>query len=452
MPHDLLIAYFADDFTGSTDALEFLTRAGAETALFIEPPTPEQLAKYSQLDAIGVAGRTRSLSPAAMEAELRPALEALRDLQVPHVHYKVCSTFDSSPEIGSIGRVLELGREVFPCEFLPLLVGAPALGRYCVFGNLFARMGIGTQGNIHRLDRHPSISQHPITPMRESDLREHLKAQTNLSIGLVDILALSGDLSQTEAALAAELKKLPRPEVVLFDALLPEHPARIGALLSKSGTRGRPCFWVGSSAVEVALGSSWNAAGRLSPRTDWPKLEPAEPLLVLSGSCSPVTSRQIEFALQNGFAEVALDTPGLVTPSQAASAMRQAIEAAVALLKQKRNVVLHTSRGESDPRVKATQIANANVASLGTLLGEIARAVLAAANVRRICFAGGDTSSHAARALGIESVQMLAPLVPGAPICRVSAPGSPIDNHEVNFKGGQVGGEDYFRLVAQGQK
>jgi len=34
-PHNLLLAYYGDDFTGSTDALEFLSRAGIKTVLFI---------------------------------------------------------------------------------------------------------------------------------------------------------------------------------------------------------------------------------------------------------------------------------------------------------------------------------------------------------------------------------------------------------------------------------
>src|SRR5262245_38971779 len=100
--NDLLMCFYGDDFTGSTDARGCLARAGVRTALFIEPPTPDRLAQFPGLRAVGVAGMTRSLAPDAMEAELRPALSALRTLGASHVHYKVCSTFDSSPTVGSI--------------------------------------------------------------------------------------------------------------------------------------------------------------------------------------------------------------------------------------------------------------------------------------------------------------------------------------------------------------
>src|SRR5712671_3605729 len=96
----LLISFYGDDFTGSTDALEQLTSAGVRTALFIKPPTKKQLASFNNLQAVGVAGMTRSMTPDAMERELKPAFKKLKALGARHVHYKVCSTFDSSPTVG----------------------------------------------------------------------------------------------------------------------------------------------------------------------------------------------------------------------------------------------------------------------------------------------------------------------------------------------------------------
>ena len=65
----LLLTFYGDDFTGSTDALEQLTLAGIRTALFIAPPTPAQLKRFPGLQAVGVAGKTRSMPPDAMERE-----------------------------------------------------------------------------------------------------------------------------------------------------------------------------------------------------------------------------------------------------------------------------------------------------------------------------------------------------------------------------------------------
>src|SRR5688572_28450760 len=99
---DLLLSFYGDDFTGSTDAMESLALAGVRTVLFTKPPGREQLAQYDGLRAFGVAGMTRSMPPDEMERTLRPAFAAMRECGAPIVHYKVCSTFDSSPTIGSI--------------------------------------------------------------------------------------------------------------------------------------------------------------------------------------------------------------------------------------------------------------------------------------------------------------------------------------------------------------
>lgn len=430
----LLLAFYGDDFTGSTDALEFLSRAGLKAVLFIAPPTAEQLAAYPEVNAIGVAGFTRSLPPEKMEAVLQPAFEQLKALQPRHVHYKVCSTFDSSPEIGSIGRAMDVGTSVFANSVVPLFVAAPVLGRYCVFGNLFARMGIGSNGVIHRLDRHPSMRNHPVTPADESDLRLHLGRQTQKKIGLLDILQVSGE---TDARFQKwEALKEEGFEVVLIDALYDEQLQAIGELMD--GEAGKSTlFSVGSSGVEMALGKHWNAAGTVQPRTDWAEPGEASPLLVLSGSYSPVTKAQLAWAVHNGFQEVALqvdaDTRSLVVDEQEV----------VRALQAGRSVVVHTRNIVSGDAALSAE-------AVGAALGRLGRKACEAVNLTRLVVAGGDTSSYTARALGIEAVEMIAPLVPGAPLCRAFATGSPVDGIEINFKGGQVGAEDYFGVLHQG--
>ncbi|MEO8406708.1 MAG: four-carbon acid sugar kinase family protein, partial [Chitinophagaceae bacterium] len=264
--NNLLLAFYGDDFTGSTDALEFLSRAGARTKLFLEPPTAEQLSRYPDLDAFGVAGMTRSMPPEEMENILLPAFKLIKQSGASHVHYKVCSTFDSSPSTGSIGKAIDCGAIVFENRFIPLLVAAPALGRYCVFGNLFAKMGIASNGNIYRLDRHPSMSKHPVTPADESDLRLHLSKQTTKKVCLLDIL----QFSKTKEEINKECDNLANrgAEVILIDALYQDQLLKIGELID-SYTGRNALFSVGSSGIEMALGQYWNETNVLKPVTEW---------------------------------------------------------------------------------------------------------------------------------------------------------------------------------------
>jgi uncharacterized protein YgbK (DUF1537 family) len=424
----LLLAYYGDDFTGSTDALEFICRAGAKAILFIEHPTAEQLKAYPHLDVYGVAGKTRSLSPDEMEQILLPAFTATKATGAKHVHYKVCSTFDSSPMIGSIGKAIDCGATIFKNKTIPVLGGMPALWRFCVFGNLFAKMGIGSEGKIYRLDRHPSMSKHPVTPANESDLRLHLGKQTDKKIGLIDIIQLKMPVEEIDSD----------ESVVLIDALSETHLLKIGEWMD-TRAHDEQLFSVGSSGIEMALGKYWNQKELLKPINQWPHPGKANPLLVVSGSCSPVTAMQIAYAKANGFEELIIDAIKICNDGVIES---KTIETINTLLHQQKNVIVHTG-------IKQTE--NLSSEKLGTALGQIAKAAAEQSLVKRIVIAGGDTSSYAARAMEIEAVEMIAPMIIGAPLCKVISKNKNIDGLEVNFKGGQVGGENYFEVLVNGK-
>ena len=433
----ILLAFYGDDFTGSTDALEFISKAGAKTVLFTETPTQEQLNAFPDLDAFGVAGKTRALNPEAMEEILIPAFEELKSTKAKHIHYKVCSTFDSSPTVGSIGKAIDCGARVINNKIIPVLGGMPALGRYCLFGNLFAKMGIGSNGKIYRIDRHPSMSKHPVTPMNEGDLRIHLGKQTNKKIGLIDNL-------QQKAKKKEWLDNITDEEVVLLDTMNDDVLLKIGDWLNTQQKKHGQLFSVGGSGIEMALGNHWNKKNVLQQVASWPKPKKAAPLLVLSGSCSPITKNQIEFALAEGFVEIPLEMETFQGETGNGFRIGCSVEEIVSALRQNQSVIIHTGN--------IRQIEQSTSArTLGETLGYIAKRISEEVKLKRIVIAGGDTSSYAARAMEIDAVEMIAPLVIGAPLCKAYSRNKKINGLEVNFKGGQVGNEDYFVVMANGK-
>src|SRR6218665_2756544 len=152
-----LLSYYGDDFTGSTDVMEALASNGVETTLFLGIPSDAMRERFKSCRAIGIAGTSRSETPEWMEANLGPAFTWLKSLQADICHYKVCSTFDSAPKVGNIGKAIEIGKALFGQPFVPVVVGAPQLKRYTAFGHLFAAY----QGQVYRIDRHPVMSRHP---------------------------------------------------------------------------------------------------------------------------------------------------------------------------------------------------------------------------------------------------------------------------------------------------
>lgn len=425
----LLLSFYGDDFTGSTDALEVLTSAGLRVALFVQPPDEADLAAFPDLEAAGVAGGTRALRTEDLEAVLRPELGNLAALDAPLTHYKVCSTFDSSPTVGNIGRAIEIGRDIFDVSTVPVVVGAPRLGRFTAFGHLFARSGLDSP--VYRLDRHPTMMSHPVTPMNESDLTLHLAEQTSLPISLLDITQLDASVEAQDASFDRVIED--GTPIVFLDVPTETSLRTCGRLLWRAAGAGLR-FVVGSSGVESALVEHWHELGMCESPSPLPAAAPVEKCVVVSGTASPVNDRQIEYAVADGFAEIALD------PARPAD--ESFVHQAVDLLGRGTSVILHTARGPDDPRLSAEGLGRAE---LGFALGQLLGAILAEVEVDRAIVAGGDTSVAVARALGVRSLEAVASSAPGSPVCRVRArSGLPVDGLELVLKGGQNGTTSYY--------
>ena len=174
-PDGLLLTYYGDDFTGSTDVMEAFTAAGIPTVLFLEVPRVDDLTRFGHMRCIGLAGQSRGKSPEWMQHELPAVFERLHAMGAPVLQYKVCSTFDSSPRVGSIGQAVDLGVKTVGSTWSPMVVGAPRLKRYQVFGHLFA----AANGAVHRIDRHPTMSRHPVTPMQMPGVTHRVRTCTS---------------------------------------------------------------------------------------------------------------------------------------------------------------------------------------------------------------------------------------------------------------------------------
>jgi 3-oxoisoapionate kinase len=445
LPEGLLVACYGDDFTGSAAVMEVMAFAGLPAALFLDLPTPERLARFPGLRALIVAGTARTHAPEWMEAHLPRLFDGLARTGAPLVHYKVCSTLDSAPEVGSIGRATEIALRTRPAPWVPVLLAAPAIRRYQCFGHLFA----AAPGGVFRLDRHPVMARHPVTPMTEADVARHLSYQTDLPIALLDLEALREDAPGRLAALRAGGARL-----VCLDTVDEDDLARCGALIWAA--RGPDAFCVGSQGIEYALIAHWVRSGALVPVPPPPGIGRSGGMVTVSGSVSPVTAAQIDWALAHGFHGIAADPGALVALDPQAEA--HAVAACRAALTEGRDPLVHTARGPDDARVarlaevRAVAGIDAETANarIGAALGCILARVVKETGVRRAVISGGDTSGHACRELGLFALTALAPTIPGAAIFRAHCDAPAFDGLELALKGGQMGGEDYFGRVRDG--
>ncbi len=420
------------------------------TILFLDAPASQQIENFvfknkafqdSRQLAFGVAGISRSLGPEEMEKELDPVFEKISQIPCRYFHYKICSTLDSSPDIGNIGVALDVAEKYFPSKFLPLLLGFPTLNRFVVFGNLFARI----KDTVYRLDRHPVMAKHPITPMEESDIRLHLKKQTDRKIELVDVLHVEELEQLSPEQLLPGKEQGGKAPVLLFDTLENHQLVPIGKWLHRNCQKAHQLL-VGSSAVEYALAHIYGVEKDV-------KMDPVavNPTLVVSGSCAQTTADQILYVEKVGFYCIRLQVRDLFSPAHSQKEMERVREEALIALRGGKNTVVFSALGPDDPMVESTLVQqHAQPQLIATSQAWITSKIMEAFPLKRLVTAGGDTSGYILKALGIHALEFTNVLAPGAPLCTAHAENPRVDGIEIAIKGGQNGNVRYMEFAQKG--
>ena len=421
--------FLADDLTGASDVLAQAHAQGLDAMLVLDPAR----ARADAADVVGIAGPARSLAGDALDEAVRSGLAALAPLDLSVLLYKVCSTFDSSPTVGSIGRGIELLHERFPAHGpVPVVPAQPGFGRYTAFSQHFGAHA----GEVYRLDRHPVMSRHPSTPMHEADLRLVLAAQL-ASRRAVPGLHLPAFTDGTFADRWTQLRETADGEAFVVDAVTEAHVDVVAAALLRDVRPSGPALVVGSGGIMAGLARHVGSGTR---RATTPSASRGA-TLVVSASASSTTADQIADAVQHGWVDVPIPAGAFAADSVAETPWAAAVEAA---LRAGRDVVAHTTRGPDDARLRAGSVTAAEVGgTIGRLAGTLARRGL----TRDVVVCGGDTSSHALLAMEVAELRVSEQFVTAGPICTTDDRAA-VAGCRVLLKGGQVGTPDLFRRFA----
>lgn len=420
-----IYGFFADDLTGASDVLAQAHAHGLSAMLVLDPDH----VRADAADVVGLAGPARSLSGDALDAEIRTGLAAVGRLDPEVLLYKVCSTFDSSPTVGSIGRALELIAEAYPDHGpVPVAPAQPGFGRYTAFSQHFGVYN----GQVYRLDRHPVMAHHPSTPMVEADLRKVLAAQ--LSSGQ-EPAALQLP-AYTDGTFGSQWKELRQGERTAFvvDAVDDDQLDQVARALAANVPAGVPAVVVGSGGIMAALARTWTGQHAATPSEQ----RSAGPTLAVSASASRTTAAQIDDAIAHGWVDVTI--PATAFGAAPDESWQQLVEDA---LRQGRDVVAHTTRGPDDQRLTSGAGAGKVGATIGALAGRMAQAGLTSDVV--VC--GGDTSSHALAAMDVRELRVRDLFVTAGPVCTADDESS-VAGCRLLLKGGQVGPPSLLRDFA----
>ncbi|MEN9539154.1 MAG: hypothetical protein RLZZ126_1389 [Pseudomonadota bacterium] len=416
----LLLGCIADDFTGATDLASNLVKEGMRVQQCIGIPTHPW---RGDADAIVIALKSRTAPAAQAVAESLQALDWLRGQGALQIYFKYCSTFDSTAE-GNIGPVTEALMDALHGQpGAELAVATPAFpenGRTVYKGHLF----------VGDLPLHESgMKDHPLTPMRDSNLVRVLQAQVRRRVGLVDFSTVARGPQAIRDRLAA--LKAQGLGLAIVDALDNQDLMALGQALA-----GAPLVTAGSG---LAIGLPQNFG--ITPSRQAALLpKPAGRQAIVSGSCSSMTNAQVAHFRRSGRPVFAIDPLAL---AENRPLVQEALSWAGRQEAQHPILIHATAEPES---VRAVQ------KLLGaTQAGEIVEHGLSAIaaglvkqGVGQLVIAGGETSGACVQALGISRLQVGAAIAPGVPWCHAASALATGGHLHLALKSGNFGPEDFF--------
>jgi uncharacterized protein YgbK (DUF1537 family) len=405
----------ADDFTGATDLAGLLARSGVRVSLRIGVPS-EPPGETSPFEVIALKSRTAPVADAVEETQ--KALAWLQDAGAQRFFWKYCSTFDSTAQ-GNIGPVAEALMRSLGTDQTIYCPAFPENGRSIFMGYLF----VGEQP----LAESP-MKNHPLTPMRDSNLMRLLEPQVTQPVGLANRLTVA----RGAEALRTRLEALKADGVahVVVDAVADDDLHVIA-----EACRDMPLM-TGGSAVAMPLPHLYKAQGLLAadaPTT--PKPQTARQTIILSGSCSAMTNAQVALYKDTGAPAFQLDPLEVAT--------RGAQPALDWLAQQDLGQAPLIYATAAPASVKAAQ-EKLGTEAAGKLIEDTLAACAVAARdhgARRVIVAGGETSGAVTKALGVTQLDISTEIAPGVPWTFCTSDGHTV---ALTLKSGNFGAETFF--------
>lgn len=413
----MLLGCIADDLTGATDLALTLRRGGMRVLLTVGKPG--RRTNLADADAVVVALKSRMAPAKEAVGQSLSAAAFLRDAGAEQIFFKYCSTFDST-DAGNIGPVAEAlladarGGIAIACPAFP------ATGRKVYQGHLFV--------NGVPLGESP-MKDHPLTPMRDSNLVRVLQRQTKKTVGLVGLDAVD----EGPLAIRTALAKLEGTErsLAIVDATFDRHLIDIGAAVQDAP------LVTGASGAALGLPLNFMRAGRLEKSKSLRPMEARSgATAILAGSCSAMTRIQIAAALGAGLRHFHLDVDALVTGAVT-------VEDVLRWAKPRLGVEPILIYSSADPAGVAEAQTRHGRAEAGELVERVIAGIaskLVEAGVTRLIVAGGETSGAVVGALDLGLFEVGTEIDPGVPW--VHAVGTqPL---ALALKSGNFGAVDFF--------
>lgn len=411
------LGVIADDFTGATDIASFLVQNGMATVQVNGvPATPLTL----EADAIVVSLKSRSCPAEKAVADSLQALAWLQQQGCERFYFKYCSTFDSTAK-GNIGPVTDALLAALDETQTIISPSLPVNGRTVYQGHLFV---------MDQLLSESGMRHHPVTPMTESNLLRLMEAQSEGKAGLIASQTLDQGAEAVRKALA--VLKDQGVRYVVLDAINEQHLLTQGEALQEMK------LVTGGSGLAMGLARQLGNKAEKGEAAGAPQGERA---VVLSGSCSAMTNRQV--------ARYREQASSLVVDIVRALEQRQAYATELCNWVEKHHgealapLLYATAEPETLKQIQQRYGAQQSSEAIEQLFAAVVKE-LQQRGWQRFIVAGGETSGVVAQTLNIDAFHIGPVISPGVPWVR--AVSQPIS---LALKSGNFGDENFFARAQQ---
>lgn len=407
------IGVIADDFTGATDIASFLVENGLPTVQINGVPTGKM---PEAIDALVISLKTRSCPVVEATQQSLAALSWLQQQGCKQIYFKYCSTFDSTAK-GNIGPVTDALMDALDTPFT-VFSGPAGQRTYGLSGYLFV---------MNQLLAESGMRHHPVNPMTDSYLPRLVESQSTGRCGVVSAHVFE----QGVKAVRQELARLQQEgyRYAVLDALTEHHLEIQGEAL-----RDAPLV-TGGSGLAIGLARQWAQENGNQAR------EAGRPLagrsVVLSGSCSQMTNRQVAHYRQIAPARE-VDVARCLSTETLAAYAHELAEWVLGQESVLAPLVFATASTDALAAIQQQYGAQKASQAVETLFSQLA-ARLAAEGVTRFIVAGGETSGVVTQSLGIKGFHIGPTISPGVPW--VNALDKPVS---LALKSGNFGDEAFF--------
>ncbi|WP_196605226.1 four-carbon acid sugar kinase family protein [Pectinatus haikarae] len=389
------LAVIADDLTGANDtAVQFAKR---HMRSFVKLDIDKL--KKNESDVLVIDSDSRDLCPKDAYDKVKIICTEIAEQGISCIYKKIDSTMR-----GNVGIEIKAAADVLKPKLIIIAPAYPENNRI-------------TLGGYHLLDGIPleytEMAHAPKTPINNSYIPAILQQQVDEKIGLIELLVINKGKKFIKEKIDEFAKK--NIKWLVCDAVRQSD----FAVLTEALKGYENILWAGSAGLAEYLNDFYGWQGN----ADAEIVQRNGPVLIVAGSVSHITQKQIEYAAADeNIKIVKLDISAILTEQE--NERDKTITKIKKLIAAKNNILVTAAVNDKDVTramwmgtqcgLEGKEVSERTACFLAEIVSKLELGKLAG-----MILTGGDTAVHICRAIGADAIEIIKEIDSGVPLGRL---------------------------------